>query len=124
MIIYLSFFSISDFLNSSFFVIFSDKKHIAICIEQHHDSPFFNNEKHKRNKNTMRQKIFHGRASRSLFSLYRTHFFLFPFDFAVDFIYATYKSRKIIIKEKAVTTQRCINHHNFCMKGLHVAKTG
>ncbi len=72
----------------------------------------------------MRQKIFHGRASRSLFSLYRTHIFLFPFDFAVDFIYAVYKNRNNILKEKAEATQRCINHHNFYMKGLHVAKTG
>ena len=38
----------------------------------------FNNEKRKRNKNTLPQKIFQARPAHSLFSLYHTHFRLFP----------------------------------------------
>ena len=124
MIIYLSFFSISSFSNSVFFVIFSDKIRIQICIKHHHHSPFFNNEKRKRTVTTVLQKIFHTRPSHSLFSLYHTPIFVFPLDFAVDFFCAVYKNRNIILKERTAATQRCINPDNFCIKGLHVAKTG
>lgn len=48
--IYLSFFSISSFSNSSFFVIFSDKIRIQICIKHHHHSPFLTTKNAKETK--------------------------------------------------------------------------
>ena len=46
--------------------------------------PIFNNEKRKRNKNTLLQKIFHTSPAHSFFSLYHTHIFVFSVNFTVD----------------------------------------
>ena len=85
---------------------------------------FLTTKNTKESKNTVPPKIFHARPSHSLFSIYRTPIFVFSGNFTVDFFCVVYKNRKIILKERTATTQRCINPHNFCMKGLYVAKTG
>lgn len=73
--IYLSFFSISDFSNSSFFVIFSDKKRIAICIEQHHNSPFFlQQKKQKKQKYDAAKDISRKSLPLVVFLISHTHF--------------------------------------------------